>query len=264
MGLASGGVSSAVAQATQACGVFAGALVGSVTGAGTGAWSSYMMNGFNNLVAGNSFNQGWRSAAASGALSGALSGAVSGGIRGYNYAKEQGINPWNRNIESPLDDSRLSEYKPEVYESTSLKTPVLQPDNSKYCYAYAAEYADQGHYNHSAQDFIMATIDKNGNVSDGYNPIEAYNKVNNTSFKLSRFRNKDVLSLGFHLRNNTEVISVTNNHAFNVRSITVGYRVHMFGGKVGNTLRLFSAGVHDPLVGYTTKHYLQTISLMRF
>ena len=135
----------------------------------------------------------------------------------------------------------------------------MQPDKTKHCYAYADEYADQGHFNHSAKDFL--SVAKN---ADGADPIKTYNGVNGTNGNLTRVSGQQWKILGLNLARNAEVLSTTNHHAINVRGITIGYKLHMFGGGIGNKLHLFSAFVHDPLVGYSTYYHLDTVGIIRY
>ena len=90
-----------------------------------------MMNGFNNLVAGNSFNQGWRSAVASGALSGALSGAVSGGIAGGKAALKSGKNVWwGSEVESGRTQwSFINSEKPTIYKFDVKNRYSINPND---------------------------------------------------------------------------------------------------------------------------------------
>lgn len=260
IGALTSGVSAFTASAVSACGVAAGALIGAATGSLTGAATGFLSNGLNNLVVGTDFMEGAGQATLSGLISGAISGAVSGGIRGYKYAKENGANPWNRNYIDESENGRYYDHKPENYSANSDKTPVKQLDQTKHCYGYADEYADQGHFNHPAEDFINST----GNA-DGYNPIESYNKVCGTSGSMYRVSGNNWRSVGYSLSKNMEVLSTTNNHAVNVRGITIGYKLHMFGGGIGNKLHLFSATVHDPLIGdYIKYSHLDCIGIIKY
>lgn len=244
---------------TQAAGVFAGASIGILTGAATGGASSFLLNGGNNLLQGKSFISNWQNSLISGAISGAIGGAISGGVRGYKYAKDNGANPWNRNYMDDSDSGSHPQHKPITKEATSVKQAVSQPDPSKHCYAYAAEYADQGHGNRPASYFLE--LAKN---VDGANPMEVMNKANSTNGSLYGFREDQLISLGAQLTKNFEVISVTNNHVVNLRGITYGYKLKMFFGGIGNKLHLFSAYVHDPNKGYTVTSYLQTVGIIKY
>ena len=254
----SAGAGAWIASTFNACGVFAGTLVGSTTGVLTGGATSFLSNGLNNLVAGNNFFDNWWSATSSGMITGAIMGGISGGIKGYKYAKENGANPWNRNyIET--DNPQFPDKVQTTVDATSEKTPTLQPNKTRHCYGYADEFADQGRNNHSADDFLKAV-----DYIDGENPLVAYNKVNGTTYRMSIFRRTDIRSLSYHIKNNADIITVTGNHAMNVRGITYGFRIRMFGGNIGNKLVLFSARVHDPLIGgYRSIGYLQTVGIIR-
>lgn len=125
---------------------------------------------------------------------------------------------------------------------------------------YADEYADQGHFNHPAEDFINAA----GNA-DGYNPIDSYNKVCGTSGRMYKVSGDTWRNVGVNLSRNMEVLSTTNNHAVNVRQITVGYKLNMFGGSIGKRLHLFSAMVHDPLIGNYVKYsHLDCVGIIKY
>jgi hypothetical protein len=118
----------------------------------------------------------------------------------------------------------------------------------------------QGHFNHSAAEFIAATEN-----ADGYNPIESYNMVCGTTGKMYKVTGQQWRSLGNMLSNNAEVLSTTDGHAINVRGITIGYKLHMFGGGIGNKLHQFSAYVHDPLIGgYRYSSYLDCVGIIKY
>ena len=135
-----------LAGVSQAAGVWAGALIGSATGAATGAASNALTTIGNNLIAQKYWYDGVKASVLQGALWGGISGAVSGGIKGYQYAKEHNANPWTNKIIG-------SEEK----YGKSVKTGVhTQLKPSEHCYGYVAEYADAGHGNHLAEEFIAA------------------------------------------------------------------------------------------------------------
>ena len=178
----------------------------------------------------------------------------------YKYAKENGANPWNRNYIDTSDNGKYSEYKQESYYATSEKKPVKQPDPTRHCYGYANEFADQGHFNHSAYSFISAS-----KYVDGCNPMNSYNSVCQTLGEMESVTGNQWKSLGLALSQNAEVLSTTNNHAVNVRGITIGYKLCMSGGGVGNKLYLFSAYVHDPLIGgYTYYNHLDYVGIIKY
>lgn len=132
VGVASAAGAGWVAGATKAAGVWAGALVGATSGAVSGAATSSLTTIGNNIISGKTWAAGLKSSALSGALWGAVSGAISGGIKGYKYAKDNKANPWTNEIDNT-----------ETTYDANLKSGVsTQPDPSKHCYAYSAEYAD--------------------------------------------------------------------------------------------------------------------------
>ena len=83
-----------VAATFEAGDIAAGAGIGAVSGGVIGGGSSFLLNGGNNLIAGNNFFDNWKSSLVSGAIGGALSGAVSGGFAGGKEALRQGKNVW--------------------------------------------------------------------------------------------------------------------------------------------------------------------------
>lgn len=152
VGVASAAGAGWVAGATKAAGVWAGALVGATSGAVSGAATSSLTTIGNNIISGKTWAAGLKSSALSGALWGAVSGAISGGIKGYKYAKDNKANPWTNEIDNT-----------ETTYDANLKSGVsTQPDPSKHCYAYSAEYADSGHGNHKAAEFVAAHGNRDG------------------------------------------------------------------------------------------------------
>jgi len=248
-----------VSGVTQAAGVWAGALVGAGTGALTGAATNSLTTIGNNIISGSKWDSGLKSAAINGALMGAVSGAISGGVQGYKYAKAHGADPLNRNYIDLSDEGAFYDHKAETYTATSEKTITLQPDKSRHCYGYVDEYADQGHFNHKAEQFIDAV-----RGVDGIDPTVPYNKVCGTSGSMHKVSGNQWKSLGRLLSNNAEIMSTTNNHAVNVRAITIGYKLRLFGGGIGNQPYLFSAYVHDPLIGYTNYPYLDCVGIIHY
>ena len=83
-----------VAGATKTAGIIPGMAIGAGTGAVSGAVTDVILNGFNNLVRGESFTNNWEQSAKSGAVSGAIAGGITGGISGYKTAKASGTNYW--------------------------------------------------------------------------------------------------------------------------------------------------------------------------
>jgi RHS repeat-associated protein len=75
-------------------GILPGIGVGAGTGALIGGTSNYLLNGGNNLIAGNNFNHDWKSSVISGAVFGGITGGIAGGIQGYQLAKARGLNLW--------------------------------------------------------------------------------------------------------------------------------------------------------------------------
>ena len=219
---------------TQAAGVWAGALVGALGGAAGGAASAALPSVGNNLLSGRNWDEGLGTAAAQGALFGAISGAISGGIQGYRYAIENGANPWN---------NRMNEI---TYKAKVKKGVSTQPDPSKHCYAYSAEYADAGHGNHKADEFIAAN-----NYADG-GDFAILGKVSENAHRVGdRYSYADVFNsihnFGYNIENGTfEAAGVIGSHWNNIIGISSFDRISMFGGQI-NSYQLFRTW--DPATG---------------
>ena len=238
IGAVSSGVSSWIAGITQVAGVGGGALIGAVAGSVTGASTNYLLNGFNNMIEGHSFSNGWRPYVRAGAISGMISGAVSGAISGYNYAVEHGADPFTRNYKEVGND-----YSPISAEVAEKKLKIKQEDPTKHCYAYAAEYADHGHGNRVASDFYKSA------KSDGANLADVWKAVTENDAKiLAACSNTYEWAIRL-LNAGQEVFSTTNNHTFNIISMTIGHKLNLFGGGINSEWVLFSAKIFDPLSG---------------
>lgn len=258
IGALSWGASAFTASAFSACGVAAGALVGSATGAVTGAATGFLSNGLNNMISGSDFMHGAWAAARSGMISGAISGAVSGGIRGYKYAKENGANPWNNKV---TDTEK--QFAAKVKDGVST-----QPDPSKHCYAYAAEYADAGHGNHKAGEFLAAHDNKNGGdfkILREVNPdaklVKSYAEVDNNFFD-SFFYN-----LGSNIQNNFyEAAATINNgtHWANIIGISSYDKISWFGGM---TSHHYALKIWDPdggIVSWINSSGITNLTVFRY
>lgn len=258
IGALSWGASAFTASAFSACGVAAGALVGSATGAVTGAATGFLSNGLNNMISGRDFMYGAWAAARSGMISGAISGAVSGGIRGYKYAKENGANPWNNKV---TDTEK--QFAAKVKDGVST-----QPDPSKHCYAYAAEYADAGHGNHKAGEFLAAYDNKNGGdfkILREVNPdaklVKSYAEVDNNFFD-SFFYN-----LGSNIQNNFyEAAATINNgtHWANIIGISSYDKISWFGGM---TSHHYALKIWDPdggIVSWINSSGITNLTVFRY
>lgn len=219
---------------TKAAGVWAGALVGALGGAAGGAASAALSSVGNNLLSGRNWDEGLGTAAAQGALFGVLSGAISGGIQGYRYAIENGANPWN---------NRINEIKYKAKVKNGVST---QPYPSKHCYAYSAEYADAGHGNHKADEFIAAN-----NYADG-GDFAILGKVSENAHRVgNRYSYADVFNsihnFGYNIENGTfEAAGVIGSHWNNIIGISSFDRISMFGGQI-NSYQLFRTW--DPATG---------------
>lgn len=254
IGVLTSGMSAFTASAVNACGVAAGAMIGAATGTLTGAATGFLSNGLNNLVSGNGFMDGAWAATRSGMISGAISGAVSGGIRGYKYAKENGVNPWNNKVESTE-----RQYTADVKNGVST-----QPDETKHCYAYVSEYADAGHGNHKSAEFIAANDYKDGGdvrILQKVNPnaklIVAISNVDH-NFYISKF---DIL--GANIQNNiVEAAGTINNgtHWVNIIGISSCDKFSWFGGV---TSTHFALKIWNPIGGTVSWIKSSSISDLR-
>lgn len=228
IGALTSGVSAFTASAVSACGVAAGALIGAATGSLTGAATGFLSNGLNNLVSGNNFMDGAWAATRSGMISGAISGAVSGGIRGYKNAKGNGVNPWNNKVEGTE-----KQFTSEVKKGVST-----QPDPRKHCYGYTAEYADAGHGNYKAADFIAANNNQDGG------DIRILADVNPNARLIIAQSDVDILlsnesfnSFGVNIENNIfEAAGTINNgtHWVNIIGISSYDKMSWFGGVISH------------------------------
>ena len=259
IGALSWGASAFTASAFSACGVAAGALVGSATGAVTGAATGFLSNGLNNMISGSDFMHGAWAAARSGMISGAISGAVSGGIRGYKYAKENGANPWNNKV---TDTEK--QFAARIKDGVST-----QPDPSKHCYGYAAEYADAGHGNHKAAEFIAANNNRDGGDFKILSRVNAAAKwvgpkkpeVDNNFFD-SFFNN-----LGKNIQDSFyEAAATINNgtHWVNIIGISSYDRISWFGGM---TSHHYALKIWDPdggIVSWINSSGITNLTVFRY
>ncbi|WP_370453868.1 hypothetical protein [Proteiniphilum sp. X52] len=232
----------------KAVGVAAGVGIGAVSGGIIGGGSSFLLNGGNNLIAGNNFFDNWKSNLISGAVNGAITGAIGGGIKGYKYAKKLDANPWTGK---------------KVYSETSYKSTVktgiaAQSDPNKHCYSVSDEYASSGRENYSRLDFQNEALG-----ADGADPLEIYkSKTGKDIFKIN---NWDIV--GKELNNNSaEIIGVVSqngtNHSVNVVGYTVENRLKLFGGGVKQIIK--SVLFWDPAVGRTVSGHSNFIKVGYF
>ena len=94
--------------------------------------------------------------------------------------------------------------------------------------------------------------------------MEAFNRVYGTDGIMERAEGYKLLSYGEALSENAELVSVINNHTYNIRGLTLGFKLRTFGGGIGNNIHLFSAYVHDPLRGYVTVYHLDSIGILPY
>lgn len=256
VGVASAAGAGWVAGATKAAGVWAGALVGAASGAVSGAATSSLTTIGNNIISGKTWDAGLKSSALSGALWGAVSGAISGGIKGYKYAKDNKANPWTNKIDNT-----------ETTYDANIKSGVdAQPDPSKHCYAYSAEYADSGHGNHKAAEFVSAH-----NGADG-GDVKILKDVSNAKFEGRLSPEKALVRISENsdaFRNNVIEMAgtITNdnmNHWVNIVGMSSNKNLSWFGGKIVNQ---FMFKIWNPIGGtisYRPSFELSNITVFRY
>ena len=222
VGAVSSFVSAGFANYIQAAGVFAGATSGFISGFFTGGTTSLLTTMGNNLLSGKPYNDNLNETFWQGASWGALSGAISGGIQGYRYAKQHGANPWTNRID-------------EKKYSAKVKTGVeAQTDPTKYCYAHTAEYADAGHGNHKAAEFIEASGNSDGGDFAVLGKVSKGAK-NLAYFKTSGLVFKSIDNIGLNIENNVFEVAGTINdesHWVNVIGVHSYDSISWFGGNV--------------------------------
>lgn len=197
-----------------------------------------------------------KSSALSGALWGAVSGAISGGVKGYKYAKDNKANPWTNKIDNT-----------ETTYDANLKSGVdAQPDPSKHCYAYSAEYADSGHGNHKAAEFVSAH-----NGADG-GDVKILKDVSNAKFEGRLSPEKALVRISENsdaFRNNVIEMAgtITNdnmNHWVNIVGMSSNKNLSWFGGKIVNQ---FMFKIWNPIGGaisYKPSFELSNITVFRY
>ncbi len=104
--------------------------VGALSGAAIGGATSVMSQGLTNILSGQKITDGLFVNILPDMVTGAILGGIQGGIEGYQFAKENGINPWTREY----IDSHQS-------YSSSVESFIGQTDPTKHCYAYATKNA---------------------------------------------------------------------------------------------------------------------------
>lgn len=241
----------------QALGIVPGAAVGAGVGAVTGAASSVALNGMNNVINGQSFGANFGKSLASGAISGAITGAIGGGMKGYKNAKAKGANVWS-------GDKEVG--PPKTYKVAVKQGVPLQTDPTRECYTNSLEYADNGHGNMKANDFLRAN-----NNAPGGDPSIVADKANisgkvNAKMNLS---GEEWAQLGPGLEaSKTEIIGVIGNdinagHTVNVIEITVQEKLKVFGG--GSKWILDSTRAWNPIGGVVeTQHSFMKITWIRY
>ncbi|MBO4805614.1 MAG: VCBS repeat-containing protein [Paludibacteraceae bacterium] len=111
------------------------------------------------------------------AIGPAVTGLVAGGVTGYLLAKENGANIWSGN-----------KYENEKVYRAKIKWNMLgkhQPNPERDCYAYSAEYADNGHDNRPA-DYFMEINDRTDGGGDPAHLLKG-RKMPKSKFELASF-----------------------------------------------------------------------------
>ncbi len=235
VGVISGIAGAGAGMLTQSLHVFGaipGALVEGtiqgIAGGVSGGFGSVIME--NNWSAfGKGFVQGFATSF--------ILGGISGGIEGYRNAQNVGANPWSGKL-----------YANEVTYNIPTKHGVsLQPNPERDCYAYALEYADNGHGNRSASYFL----EKGGNAPGAYaGDIARKSGIKvNWSRKISGAKWDNV---GGHLMQGKEILATTSrdgvNHWVNITRVTTADKWRIIGGGWKRVLR--STSVWNPIKGH--------------
>ena len=228
---------------TQATGVWAGTLIGAATGAASSAATSTITTIGNNLVGGNKWDTGLKSAVGSALASGALLGAISGGIKGYASAKEKGANPWNNRIPGT-----------EETKKTAVKEGIqIQVNDNEYCYAHASAYADAGHGNHTVEDFIIANDGAKGADVSKLKELSGAELVIQDSGGMTSKSLSEAMQVIENPR--YELLGTISgggslNHWVNIYEINTVNKIHWFGG--GRYISVISLGIWNPANGKTS------------
>ena len=136
--------------------------------------SGGISGGLSNMVIEGNFGHGF----IEGSLSGFVTGAIKGGINGYRIASRLIGGEWEGNAIT----GRIGFDKNTVclnYKNIG----ALQIDQTKHCYAYVLEYADNGFGNQKAETFV-----KMAKSSDGYDAITIAAQKG-SGFSANRFDN---------------------------------------------------------------------------
>ena len=236
----SGFTGGALAASNLALGAFTGAAIGAASGAVTGAVSGIALNGLNNLIAGRDFFLEAGSSALWGAAGGAISGAISGGIRGYKLAEKMGANRWTG-----------AKYMNMEHYGALPKTGIpAQPDPKQYCYAYASEYADKGHFNRKASEFIQLAGEEKGAAISELSP-RAFPKdiaqVKSSTFNESHWAGMMQKLSSRRVEYIATIASGENGHAVNIIGMTFADKLNLLGG--GSSHILYNINIWDPITG---------------
>jgi hypothetical protein len=236
----SGFTGGALAASNLALGAFTGAAIGAASGAVTGAVSGIALNGLNNLIAGRDFFLDAGSSALWGAAGGAISGAISGGIRGYKLAEKMGANRWTG-----------AKYMNMEHYGSLPKTGIpAQPDSKKHCYAYASEYADNGHFNRKASEFIQLAGEKEGAAISELSP-RAFPKdiaqVKSSTFDESHWAGMMQKLSSRRVEYIATIASGGEGHAVNIIGMTFADKLNLLGG--GSSHILYNINIWDPITG---------------
>ena len=232
-----------------------GALSGLFIKGGIQGGAEGLVSGFSNALMNNDmgcFGKGFLQ----GALTGFISGGIQGGIDGYNNAKmllqQDGFSgsAFTGRIAHNMNTIQLS----------MKDIGALQIDESKHCYAYVLEYADNGYGNKRASFFIQLA-----NEVDGYDAIKL--ACDEKSKMYGNYFMNDFANWESSLEacpNQSTILSITSssgtNHWVVVTKATFADKVKILGGHNSKRI-LWSADIWDPIRGHI-KNYRNGLSYM--
>ena len=137
---------------------------------------------------------------------------------------------------------------------------ALQPDPSKDCYAYSDAYADAGHGNRSAIDFISAAEN-----ADGADAGQVFKKLDPSNYNWSqRISGSQWDNVGGSFKLGKEILGTTSrdgvNHWVNLTRITTADKWRIIGG--GWKRVLYSTSMWDPIRGHVTNGPINFFSIV--
>jgi hypothetical protein len=235
----------------QVYGAVPGALIeGGIQGAAGG-----LAGGFGNVIMEDNWGA-FGSGFAQGFATGFVLGGISGGIEGYQNAQSVGANPWSGKL-----------YSNDISYTASHKSGItMQPNPERDCYGYALEYADDGHGNRPASDFIKRAerlgLAKNGGA-DVEQVANAFGMPVNKAGRIKSVALWDN-TFGPHLNGGGELVGAISGdkaHWVNITKVTTADKWRIVGGGWKRVVR--STEVWNPITGYGSgpTSFLKVISL---